>query len=183
MDVKELNKSQLILLALLISFVTSIATGISTVTLMQQAPPSVTTPINKIVMETVQKISPSSVATDALTPDQEQLLQNLKVIKPLTVSLYLKGATEADDKLLGTGLFLGDNKVVIASAIDAPQTGQTYIVKSVLGEQQISKLTPEKDFTVVELTPVAPVTPDASTPAGGTTPTSPVTPPAGTTAQ
>jgi len=42
MDIKDLNKSQLILLAVLLSFVTSIATGITTVTLMQQAPASFT---------------------------------------------------------------------------------------------------------------------------------------------
>lgn len=56
MDVKELNKSQLILLAILISFVTSIATGITTVTLMEQAPVSVTTPINRVIQQTVEKI-------------------------------------------------------------------------------------------------------------------------------
>ena len=47
MDIKDLNKSQLILLAILLSFITSIATGIVTVTLMQQAPSSVTVPINR----------------------------------------------------------------------------------------------------------------------------------------
>lgn len=56
MDIKDLNKAQLILLAVLISFITSIATGITTVTLMQQAPPSVTTPINRVIRETVEKI-------------------------------------------------------------------------------------------------------------------------------
>ncbi len=56
MDIKDLNKAQLILLAVLLSFVTSIATGITTVTLMQQAPPSFTVPINRIVQQTVEKI-------------------------------------------------------------------------------------------------------------------------------
>jgi len=58
MDIKDLNKPQLIMLALLLSFVTSIATGITTVTLMQQAPSSVTIPINRVVRETVEKIVP-----------------------------------------------------------------------------------------------------------------------------
>jgi len=56
MDIKELNKTQLILLAVLLSFITSIATGITTVTLMQQAPVSVTTPINRVVQQTIEKI-------------------------------------------------------------------------------------------------------------------------------
>ncbi len=80
MEMKELNKSQLILLALLLSFVTSIATGITTVTLMQQAPEAVTVPINRIVKQTVEKIvqveSPSNVK--GLTSEQEKLLADLK---------------------------------------------------------------------------------------------------------
>src|SRR3989344_3354282 len=56
MDIKDLNKPQLILLAVLLSFVTSIATGITTVTLMQQAPSSFTTPVNRIIKQTVEKI-------------------------------------------------------------------------------------------------------------------------------
>ena len=58
MDIKDLNKPQLIMLALLLSFVTSIATGITTVTLMQQAPSSVVVPINRVVRQTVEKIVP-----------------------------------------------------------------------------------------------------------------------------
>ncbi len=56
MDIKDLNKSQLILLAVLLSFVTSIATGITTVTLMQQAPDSFTVPVNRVIKQTVEKI-------------------------------------------------------------------------------------------------------------------------------
>src|SRR3989338_4580551 len=56
MDIKDLNKPQLILLAVLLSFVVSIATGITTVTLMQQAPASFTTPVSRIVRQTVEKI-------------------------------------------------------------------------------------------------------------------------------
>ena len=57
MDIKDLNKPQLIMLAILLSFITSIATGITTVTLMQQAPSSVTVPINRVIKQTVEKIT------------------------------------------------------------------------------------------------------------------------------
>ncbi|KKP89039.1 MAG: hypothetical protein UR91_C0008G0010 [Candidatus Nomurabacteria bacterium GW2011_GWC2_35_8] len=56
MDIKDLNKAQLILLAVLLSFVTSIVTGITTVTLMQQAPASFTVPVNRVIRQTVEKI-------------------------------------------------------------------------------------------------------------------------------
>ncbi|MCX6757565.1 MAG: hypothetical protein NTZ44_01635 [Candidatus Nomurabacteria bacterium] len=173
MDIKELNKSQLILLALLISFVTSIATGISTVTLMQQAPSSVTTPITRIVKQTIEKIVPAD-NKEALSQDQQQLLENLKAIQPLTVSLFLKGDKDKkiEDKILGTGLFLGNDKVIIASVISEPKDGEVYVVKSVLGEQKISKLTVDKDFTVVELSPVD----TASTSGSGNTDTNTIIP-------
>lgn len=56
MDIKDLDKQQLILLTLLLSFVASIATSITTVSLMQQVPPSVTVPINRVIQQTVEKI-------------------------------------------------------------------------------------------------------------------------------
>ncbi|OGI60106.1 hypothetical protein A2814_00880 [Candidatus Nomurabacteria bacterium RIFCSPHIGHO2_01_FULL_38_19] len=154
MDIKDLNKAQLILLAVLLSFVTSIATGITTVTLMQQAPSSVTVPITRVIRETVEKIVPAKVAnnTQALSEEQKKLLEDLKAIKPLTVNLFLKGeAGKTEDKILGTGLFLGDNKVVIASLIPEPKEGEVYMVKSVLGEQKVLKVTQETDFTIIEL--------------------------------
>lgn len=164
MDIKDLNKSQLILLAILLSFITSIATGITTVTLMDQAPKAVTIPINRIVRETVETIVPSDDLNNfqALSEDQQKLLEELKAIKPLTVSLYLKNKDpKQTDKLLGTGLFLGNDKIVIASVITLPKEGDTYIVKSVLGEQKVAKVTQEKEFTIIELakpdtTPVPP---------------------------
>ena len=160
MDIKDLNKTQLILLALLLSFVTSIATGITTVTLMEQAPSSVTIPITRIIKQTVEKIVPVETIgpkVQALSEDEKKLLEELKAIKPLTVSLFLKG--EKEDKILGTGLFLGNNKVVIASLIPPSEEGEQYIVKSVLGEQKVLKTTQEKDFTIIELveTDTAPV--------------------------
>jgi len=163
MDVKELNKQQLILLAILLSFITSIATGIVTVTLMQRAPTSVTVPINRIVRQTVEKIVPADIMPTelALSEEQQKLLEELKAIKPLTVSLFLKGTTGTEDKILGTGLFLGDNKVVIASLIDLPKEGENYVIKSILGEQKVSKITQEKDFTIIELTKIeSPIVPD-----------------------
>jgi len=183
MDVKDLNKTQLILLALLLSFVTSIATGITTVTLMEQAPSSVTVPINRIIKQTVEKIVPVDTGpkVQALSEDEKKLLEELKAIKPLTVSLFLKGETEDKDKILGTGLFLGNNKIVIASLISPSGEGEQYVVKSVLGEQKVLKTTQEKDFTIIELVetetvPVVDTATDATTPASDTT-TDPNAPP------
>lgn len=64
MDLENLNKTQIVLLTLLVSFVTSIATGIVTVALMSQTPPAVTQTINRVVERTVERVVPAAV-TDA----------------------------------------------------------------------------------------------------------------------
>lgn len=61
MDIEHLTKHQIVLLAFLVGFVTSIATGIVTVSLMDQAPPSITRTINQIVERTVEKVVPAPV--------------------------------------------------------------------------------------------------------------------------
>ncbi|MFA6514874.1 MAG: hypothetical protein WCT42_01250 [Candidatus Paceibacterota bacterium] len=57
MDIKELDKKQLILLVLLITFVVSIATGIVTVSLMNQMPKNVPQTINNVIQRTIEKVT------------------------------------------------------------------------------------------------------------------------------
>lgn len=52
----DLNKQQVVLLCLLVSFVTSVATGITVVSLLAQSPQPVTQTINRVVERTVEKV-------------------------------------------------------------------------------------------------------------------------------
>lgn len=58
---EHLNKSQIVLLTLFVSFVASMATGIVVVTLMQQSPEPVTQTLTRVVERTIEKITPITV--------------------------------------------------------------------------------------------------------------------------
>lgn len=60
---EHLTKQQIILLALLVSFVSSIASGIVTVSLMGQSTPTVSQTINRVVERTIERVSPSATTT------------------------------------------------------------------------------------------------------------------------
>lgn len=72
MDIETLTKSQIVLLTLLVSFVTSIATGIVTVSLMDQAPPVIPQTINRVVERTVERVVPQEAQTATTVITQEK---------------------------------------------------------------------------------------------------------------
>jgi len=139
MDMKDLNKSQLILLAILLSFVVSIATGITTVTLMQQAPSSVTVPINRVVRETVEKIVPGSTnnAVQTVVVKEEDLVVDAIAKNQSAIFTITKDGFDDSGKAVeisaGKGLIVSNNGYVAADAILAPDK-EAYYVKNDSGK-------------------------------------------------
>ncbi len=143
-----MNKSQMILLALLVSFVTSIATGIVTVTLMDQAPPGVTQTINRVVERTVEKVVPGE-------PQEQIIVKEVPITVPVTVNqddLVAKvietassGVAQiADDrgKILGSAVLIqpAGFLVTVAKLLPRLVVGQEYKVVIAGGNELTAKL-------------------------------------------
>ena len=137
MDIKDLNKPQLIMLALLLSFVTSIATGITTVTLMQQAPASVTIPINRIVRKTVEKIVPVEGKSTTVVIKEEDLVVDAIAKNQSAIFSITKEIQGADFRTTevsaGRGFAISKDDIVVADGSLVPAIG-TYYVKNDSGK-------------------------------------------------
>ena len=133
MDVKDLNKPQLILLAVLLSFVTSIATGITTVTLMQQAPASFTVPVNRVIKQTIEKIQQVEGKTTVQTVivKEEDLVVDAIAKNQSVVFSVSKEALDADGKTIevsaGKGFAISTDGVVVADGGLAFDKGVYYL--------------------------------------------------------
>jgi len=139
MDIKELNKTQLILLAILLSFVTSIATGITTVTLMQQAPASFTAPVNRVVQQTIEKIQQveGKTVTQTVVVKEEDLVvdaiaKNSTAVFSITKEVQNTDSTTSEISA-GRGFAISTDGIVVADASLVPDKG-TYYVKNDSGK-------------------------------------------------
>lgn len=136
----ELNKNQLILLALLVSFVTSIAASIATASLLEQAPPKVTQTIHKVVERTVETVVPdasdggSTVTQEktVIVREEDAITEAITNVSASLVRLYVTGR---DAETLQDG----QEEPVIrfrGIAVATNDTGGAVIVsKRVAGEQ------------------------------------------------
>ena len=117
MDIKELNKTQLILLSLLITFVVSIATGIVTVSLMQQMPKSVPQTINNVIQRTIEKVTTVEVPV-ATKDDPVANKQNVSFLGDGNVLVSIYPAGEA----VATPIIGGEEGISIPESTEAGET-------------------------------------------------------------
>ena len=150
MDIKELNKSQLILLAVLLSFITSIATGITTVTLMQQAPKSITVPVNRIVQQTVDKIEQveGKTITQTVVIKEEDLVVDAIAKNKTAVFSITKEIQNPDFTIsevsAGRGFAVSTDGTIVADATLVPDK-ENYYVKNDSGKFKAEFVSTNKD--------------------------------------
>ncbi len=104
---EDLTKHQMILLTLLVSFVTSIATGIITVSLLQEAPVAVTQTINRVVERTIETVTPvdngsKEIVREVQVVSEEDLV--LESIEKSAASIVRIKTLGADGTEVVTGL-------------------------------------------------------------------------------
>lgn len=122
MDLEQLTKHQIVLLTLLVSFVTSIATGIVTVSLVNQAPPEITRTINQIVEHTIERVVPATqgaavaAAPSTITErtvvvkDDDLAAQSIAKMQKAVVRVVAKGS----DLLVTRGIIVSAGGVAVA---------------------------------------------------------------------
>ncbi len=116
MDIEQLNKTQIILLTLLVSFVTSIATGIVTVSLVNQAPQGITQTVNRIVERTIEKVVPEPAAATLGTSvvrtektvvvrEDDLAAQSIEKLQESFIRIIPKGSIDA--AVIARGIVIG----------------------------------------------------------------------------
>ena len=151
---KDLNKSQLILLAILISFVTSIATGIVTVSLVQQAPISIKEPINRVVKQTVEKIVQVEGTPQTVVIKEEDLVVDaIAKNQPAMFTISKEGLDENGsfgEISAGKGFVVSKDDVIVADAGLVPGSG-VYFVKNDSGKFKAEFISTEKGFSFLKI--------------------------------
>ena len=100
---------------------------------------------------TIERVVPSDIGKKpALTADETKLLNQLKTVGSFVATIVVR-SEGAKDNVVGSGFFFGDNRVIVAPAIPETKEGETYIVQSIFGEQEIEKISSEKDYSILEL--------------------------------
>jgi len=110
----HLSKQQLILLALLVSFVTSLATGIFTVSLMSQAPQGVVQTINQVIEKTIQVAgSPSANFGTVAIKFDDQIANAVSSVSSSIIPLAQKFSPNTT---IGLGLTVTKNGTLMTDA-------------------------------------------------------------------
>src|SRR3989338_9783586 len=116
MDIEDLSKAQLILLTILVNFVTSVATAILAVSLLDHAPPYVTQTINRVVEHSIETVAPPVAAIVAPAPSTQELVTAaISADAARLAYIYAPSATSTSGAI-AVGTFLPKSRTVVTAA-------------------------------------------------------------------
>lgn len=139
---EHLTKQQIVLLTLLVSFVTSLATGIFTVSLMDQAPDGVTHTINRVVERTIEKVvqvTPAPIPVQNTAAVVQSFSQIVGKVSQSIVRIKPQGGTTDSITGLGivistNGLMLTDKAVPTSNSVAVFPNGEEYPIQIIQSE-------------------------------------------------
>lgn len=164
MNIEHLTKSQIILLTLFVSFVSSMATGIVVVTLMQQAPTPITQSITNVVERTIEKVAPTIVekpSKPVVVKDEDLVVAAIERNDKSVVAFRMAG----DDGAMhaaGVGAIVSPDGLVVT---DKKNFGGGILMTTVGGVQYALQMVSSNSSRSLVLARLVPVAASTSTPA------------------
>lgn len=155
MNIEELSKAQLLLLTVMVNFIVSIATGVLTVSLLDQAPLQVSQGVDRVVERTIQAVAapiqtnnsivsnPIKTITSVVSPQpaapsaEQQLTAAVGSAAARTVLIY-KGATTSPAIAYATYL-PASKSVVTATVKNLPKEAMIAFADGSLIRASLSK--------------------------------------------
>lgn len=162
MDIEHLTKAQIVLLTLLVSFVTSIATGIVTVTLLDQAPPVVTQTINRVVEHTIERVVPGETQAAAVITKEKTVVVNEEDLITQAIEKNSDKIVKVYRDIDGSSVYIGAGVIVskdgfVAAAVDRSVIGGGTTFSVVLSNGRtvsgaVANSTSDKPTALLKLT-------------------------------
>jgi len=154
MDMEKLTKQQIVLVTLLVSFVTSIATGIVTVALMDQAPPGVTQTINRVVERTIEKVvtepavnnNAAAVITreTIVVKEDDKIVESVAKNKDSIVRIYTKPEGDTPTVFIGLGTVVSKEGLIVTGDMFSDVSGK-YTVSTNNNTSYNVQILPKKE--------------------------------------
>lgn len=123
MNIEELSKSQLILLTILVNFVTSVATGILTVSLLDHAPALVTQTVNRVVEHTIETVASAApeitIQRTAPAPSNQDLVTAAIGADAARAVAIFDGSTGTSTPAISIGTYLPAAHAIVTTSQDA----------------------------------------------------------------
>jgi len=163
---ENLTKHQLILVALLISFVTSIATGIVTVSLMDQAPKAVIQTINRVVERTVERVvteppkKGSAVVKETIVvKEEDKIIEAIEKNAKSMVRIYKTDLSQSAENPLksfvGIGVVISkDGDIATDGAIISSSSSYSVVLND--AKEYDAKPIPSETKSAIEFLKIVP---------------------------